>query len=214
MLQWCGTPAPAAEHPGIETVVIDTADADSITTDATDVLTRSPALNVLVAMAGIMEPEDVHTAAFLSVAERTVTTNLLGPIRLPAAFVQALTSRPHAAIISLPLHSSPALKVLTVANQRRVGDQARASVSFTRKLRQIIRAFTLQGFSSRPADRTTWRRRADVPGQQESRGDEGEGSPGAPRRQCRQVPDQRSQGYADVHRGQDDDCVRDTTDSR
>ena len=91
----------AADHPGIETVVIDTTDSDSITTAATEVLTRFPELNVLVTMAGIMEPEDVHTADFLSVAERTVTTNLLGPIRLLAAFTEALATRPHAAIITV-----------------------------------------------------------------------------------------------------------------
>lgn len=91
----------AAEHPGIETVVIDTTDPESITTAATNVLTRFPELNVLVTMAGIMELEDVHTADFLSVAERTVTTNLLGPIRLLAAFTEALATLPHAAIITV-----------------------------------------------------------------------------------------------------------------
>ncbi len=91
----------ATEHPGVETVVIDTTDPDSITTAATDVRTRFPELNVLVTMAGIMEPEDVHTADFLSVAERTVTTNLLGPIRLLAAFTEALATRPHATIITV-----------------------------------------------------------------------------------------------------------------
>jgi uncharacterized oxidoreductase len=91
----------AADHPGIETVVIDTTDPESITTAAADVLTRFPALNVLVTMAGIMEPEDVHTADFLSVAERTVTTNLLGPIRLIAAFTAPLAARPNAAIITV-----------------------------------------------------------------------------------------------------------------
>lgn len=91
----------AADNPGIETVVIDTADPDSITAAAANVLARFPELNVLVTMAGIMEPEDVHTAHFLSVAERTVTTNLLGPIRLIAAFTEALASRPHAAIVTV-----------------------------------------------------------------------------------------------------------------
>ncbi len=91
----------ATEHPAVETVVIDTTDPDSITTAATDVRTRFPELNVLVTMAGIMEPEDVRTADFLSVAERTVTTNLLGPIRLLAAFTEALATRPHATIITV-----------------------------------------------------------------------------------------------------------------
>jgi uncharacterized oxidoreductase len=91
----------STEYPGINTVLIDITDPDSITTAATDVLTRFPELNVLVAMAAIMEPEDVHTAGFLPVAERTVTTNLLGPIRLIAAFTEQLARRPQAAIITV-----------------------------------------------------------------------------------------------------------------
>jgi len=91
----------AADHPGIGTVVFDTTDPDSITTAATDVLHQFPELNVLVITAGIMEPEDVHTADFLSVAERTVTTNLLGPIRLLAAFTEALATQPHATVITV-----------------------------------------------------------------------------------------------------------------
>jgi uncharacterized oxidoreductase len=90
-----------ADNAGIESVVIDTADPDSITAAAADLRTRFPALNVLVAMAGIMEPEDVHTADFLSVAERTVTTNLLGPIRLIAAFTETLAAQPAAAVITV-----------------------------------------------------------------------------------------------------------------
>lgn len=91
----------AADHPGIATVVIDTTDPSSITEAAADILARFPELNVLVTMAGIMEPEDVHTADFLSVAERTVMTNLLGPIRLITAFTEALAMRPEAAIITV-----------------------------------------------------------------------------------------------------------------
>lgn len=91
----------AAHHPGIETVVIDTSDPQSIAMAAADVLHRFPELNVLVIAAGIMEPEDVHTADFLAVAERTVTTNLLGPIRLLAAFTAALATQPHATVITI-----------------------------------------------------------------------------------------------------------------
>lgn len=89
-----------AEH-GFGTVVVDTADADSITTAVREVTSSHPDLNVLVAMAGIMEPEDWHTGAFLQTAERIVTTNLLGPIRLIAALVEHLASRPTAAILTV-----------------------------------------------------------------------------------------------------------------
>jgi len=75
----------AAEHPGIDTVVIDTADPASIESAATQVLERHPDLNVLVAMAGIMRIEDWHQPeSFLAAAEQVITTNVLGPIRLIA----------------------------------------------------------------------------------------------------------------------------------
>jgi uncharacterized oxidoreductase len=92
----------AAEHPGVGTVRIDTADAGSIQVAAKDVLARYPELNVLVTMAGIMRTEDWHRPeSFLESAEDVVTTNVLGPIRLVAAFVEHLRSRPDATIVTV-----------------------------------------------------------------------------------------------------------------
>jgi uncharacterized oxidoreductase len=92
----------AAEHPGIETVRIDTTDAASIESAAKEVLARHPDLNVLVAMAGIMRIEDWHEpASFLASAESVVTTNLLGPIRLIAAFIEHLRKQPEATIVTV-----------------------------------------------------------------------------------------------------------------
>ena len=92
----------AAEHPGIDTVVIDTADAASIQSAARQVLDRHPDLNVLVTMAGIMRAEDWHQpAGFLAAAESVLTTNVLGPVRLIAAFIEHLRMRPDATIITV-----------------------------------------------------------------------------------------------------------------
>lgn len=92
----------AAEHPGLDTVAIDTTDPASITAAAAQVLARHPDLDVLITMAGIMRVEDWHTpSGFLASAEATVTTNLLGPIRLIAAFVEHLASRPDATIMTV-----------------------------------------------------------------------------------------------------------------
>lgn len=92
----------AAEHPGLGTVQIDTADSASIQAAAADVLSRYPELNVLVTMAGIMRIEDWHRPTdFLASAEEVVTTNLLGPIRLIGAFIEHLQSRPEAAIVTV-----------------------------------------------------------------------------------------------------------------
>lgn len=91
----------AAEY-GFGTVVIDTTDPDSVTAATDEVIRRYPDLDMLIAMAGIMEPEDWHTSkGFLDVAERTVETNLLGPIRLVAALVEHLATRPRSAIVTV-----------------------------------------------------------------------------------------------------------------
>ncbi|KKK06776.1 SDR family oxidoreductase [Micromonospora sp. HK10] len=105
----------AAEHPGIDTVEIDTADPASIDAAAKQVLARHPDLDVLITMAGIMRVEDWHRPeTFLASAEATVTTNLLGPIRLIAAFVEHLRTRPDATIVTVssglaftPLKATP-----------------------------------------------------------------------------------------------------------
>ena len=105
----------AAEHPGIHTVQIDTADAASVRSAAAEVLARHPELNVVIAMAGIMKIEDWHHPdTFLESAESTIITNVLGPIRLIAAFVEHLQQQPAATIITVssglafaPLRATP-----------------------------------------------------------------------------------------------------------
>lgn len=92
----------ADEHPGIDTVAIDTADPDSIASASAAVIAAHPEVNVLIAMAGIMRVEDWHTpSGFLASAESIVTTNVLGPIRLIAAFTEHLQSRPDATIVTV-----------------------------------------------------------------------------------------------------------------
>ncbi|OJF15463.1 SDR family oxidoreductase [Couchioplanes caeruleus] len=105
----------AAEHPGIDTAQIDTADAASIEAAAARVLARHPRLNVLITMAGIMRVEDWHRPeSFLADAEQVLTTNVLGPIRLIGAFIGHLQTRPDATIVTVssglaftPLRATP-----------------------------------------------------------------------------------------------------------
>lgn len=103
-----------AESDGFGTVRIDTTDPESIRAASADVIRRWPEVNAIILMAGIMAPEDWRTQAFLETAERIVTTNVLGPIRLIAAFVEQLRSRPAASIVtvssglaSVPLRTTP-----------------------------------------------------------------------------------------------------------
>jgi uncharacterized oxidoreductase len=113
----------AREHAGIDTVQIDTADPESIAAAAEQVLVKHPDLNVLVTMAGIMRVEDWHRPeSFLESAEEVVTTNVLGPIRLIAAFVEHLRTRPDATIVTVssglaftPLRPTPSYNAAKAA---------------------------------------------------------------------------------------------------
>ena len=77
-------------HANIHTATVDVADAGDIARFARDVLTRFPAINVLVNNAGIMRYETIETARDLGDAEATIITNLLGPIRLVDALVTTM----------------------------------------------------------------------------------------------------------------------------
>ncbi|OZD17816.1 oxidoreductase [Rhodococcus sp. 06-156-3C] len=91
----------AAAHPGIDTIEIDTSSTESISAAAAALTQRHPALNTLVTMAGIMEPENLLDPASIDVAERTVTVNLLGTIRLVHAFLPHLQAQPRATIMTV-----------------------------------------------------------------------------------------------------------------
>lgn len=89
-----------AEH-GLSAVTIDTTDPSSVLAARDRVLAQHSDLNVLIAMAGVMEVEDVRSAGFLEGAERIVETNVLGPLRLIAAFSEHLQTRPEATLMTV-----------------------------------------------------------------------------------------------------------------
>jgi uncharacterized oxidoreductase len=115
----------AAAYPGIGTVHVDTTDPASIDAARDEVLARYPELNAVVAMAGIMMAEDWTSPDFLATAERTVATNVLGPIRLAAAFLPHLRTRPGAAFVTVssglahvPLAATPTYNATKAAIHR------------------------------------------------------------------------------------------------
>lgn len=90
-----------AEHDAIEGFVLDVTDPASIDRAADTIQTRYPDTNVLAAVAGIQLPEDLLSSDFLPNAEATIETNLLGLIRLIAAFTEFLQAKDDAAIITV-----------------------------------------------------------------------------------------------------------------
>jgi uncharacterized oxidoreductase len=88
-------------NPGMESVELDVADPASIAAVARELIAKYPKLNVLVNNAGIMHIDDVSGPIDDTVAVATITTNLLGPIRLTAALVDHLKTQESAAVINM-----------------------------------------------------------------------------------------------------------------
>lgn len=103
-----------AANPGMQSLTVDMTDPASIRSFAARLAEAYPSLNVLVNNAGIMrlehllaQPED------LSDAEATVTTNLLGPIRLTAALLPLLHKQPRATVMTVSSGLAFVPKVMT-----------------------------------------------------------------------------------------------------
>ena len=91
-----------AANPGMKSLTLDVSDPKSIQSFAGKITKDYPSLNVLINMAGMMQPENLlEKPDDLSTAENTITTNLLGPIRLTAALLSSLQKQPRATIMNV-----------------------------------------------------------------------------------------------------------------
>ena len=80
-------------NPGIEAIQLDIADPDNIKAVAQKLIREHLDLNVLINNAGIMGPDQAAGIIDENLLASTVSTNLLGPIRLTSALVDQLKSR-------------------------------------------------------------------------------------------------------------------------
>jgi len=91
-----------AASPGMKSLTLDITNAESIRSFADQISQTYPKLNVLINMAGIMKTENLHnTQDSLADSEATITTNLLGPIRLTAALLPTLQAQPQAVVMNV-----------------------------------------------------------------------------------------------------------------
>ena len=90
-----------AGRPNMHAIELDVESAQDIASFAERLLAEHPTLNVLVNNAGIMRFEAVDRSRELDDAERTINTNLLGPIRLIDALIDHLAGQPGAAIVNV-----------------------------------------------------------------------------------------------------------------
>jgi len=89
-----------AANPGMKAAALDVADGDAIARFAEQMKHDYPALNVIIHNAGTMRTESLLRGDIAD-AEAIVATNLLGPIRLTAALLPFLLSKPQATIMTV-----------------------------------------------------------------------------------------------------------------
>jgi uncharacterized oxidoreductase len=89
-------------NPGMSSMELDIERPEAIQAFALQVTRDHPRLNVLINNAGIMSPENLKSPQNgLTESEATITTNLLGPIRLTAALLPHLQKQPRATLMNV-----------------------------------------------------------------------------------------------------------------
>ena len=86
-------------NPGMKSVELNVEDPASIASVAKRLIADFPKLNVLVNNAGVMQIDDASGAIDDTLLTSTITTNLLGPIRLTSALIEHLKKQKKAAVI-------------------------------------------------------------------------------------------------------------------
>jgi uncharacterized oxidoreductase len=88
-------------NPGMAFIELDINDPQGIKAAAARLIKDFPALNVLINNAGIMLLDAAHGAVDDELLTTTVTTNLLGPIRMTSALIDHLKTQPDAVIANV-----------------------------------------------------------------------------------------------------------------
>jgi uncharacterized oxidoreductase len=87
-----------AANPGIEAVELDITDPTSIEQVAAKLIAEHPDLNVLINNAGIMLPDAAAGRIDDALMVATITTNLMGPIRMTSALIEQLKGKSDAVV--------------------------------------------------------------------------------------------------------------------
>ena len=87
-----------AANPGMAAIELDIADPASIERVAAQLITDYPELNVLINNAGVMQPDTAAGRVDDALMVSTITTNLMGPIRMTSALIDHLKTKNDAVV--------------------------------------------------------------------------------------------------------------------
>ena len=90
----------AKANPGMRWVELNIEDPASVSTVAGRLIAEYPKLNVLINNAGVMNIDDVSAAIDEKLLVTTLTTNVMGPIRMTGALIEHLKRQNDAAVIN------------------------------------------------------------------------------------------------------------------
>ena len=88
-------------NPGMQSVELNVEDPASIAAVAKHLIATYPALNVLINNAGIMQVDDAAGVIDDALIVSTITTNLIGPIRITSALIDHLKQQPSATVVNV-----------------------------------------------------------------------------------------------------------------
>ncbi|HUL46847.1 MAG TPA: SDR family oxidoreductase [Steroidobacteraceae bacterium] len=125
---------------GLQQLPVNMSSRESIESLARTVVTRFPALNVVIHNAGIMKNENLRTSNTSDIAVETIATNLAGPILLTTALLPHLLEQADATIMTV----SSGLAFVPLAMNPTYSATKAAIHSYTQSLR-----YQLQGTSIR-----------------------------------------------------------------
>jgi len=128
------------DNPRMRSIELDVTDPASIGTVTRRLMAEFPRLNVLINNAGIMMPDDAARAIDDELVVSTITTNLLGPIRMTSAVIEHLKKQPYAAVINM----SSVLGFVPLAMTAVYSSTKAAMHSYTLSLRYKLRGTSVQ----------------------------------------------------------------------
>ena len=125
----------AAARKGLQQLPVNMSARESIESLARTVVTRFPALNVVIHNAGIMKNENLRAASTADIALETIATNLTGPVLLTSALLPHLLKQPQATIMTV----SSGLAFVPLAMTPTYSATKAAIHSYTQSLRYQLR---------------------------------------------------------------------------
>jgi uncharacterized oxidoreductase len=122
-------------NPGMQCIELNVEDPKSIAAAAKQLIAEYPNLNVLINNAGIMRADDAAAPIDEITLLSTVTTNLIGPIRMTSALIDHLKKQPAATVINV----SSGLAFVPLASSAVYSATKAALHSYTQSMRYKLK---------------------------------------------------------------------------